>query len=257
MARIPPEALEEVYAVPPADFTRTRNARATALAKAGHRDAAEALRRLRRPPAPLWAVNQLARLDPKRLDAFIDAVAQLRRTQIHDPRAVGDAMRQQRATLDALLETARAHLVEHGLAAGPETLRRMSNTLQGAAVEREHADALRRGRLTEELAAPGFEVFAGTTPARLKVLPGGKTSSKGAAEQQAAEHRAREEQARQQRAREAEERERLARERQAQAEAAAKEVDALSSKLAEARRRLSEARHGAKAAARKPRRTER
>ena len=262
MARIPPDALEELYAVPPADFTRTRNARAAALAKAGHRDAAEALRRLRRPAAPLWAINQLARLDPKRLEAFIDAVAQLRRTQIRDPRAVADAMRHQRAALDALLEAARAHLVEHGLGAGPETLRRISNTLQGAAVEREHADDLRRGRLSEELAAPGFEVFAGTTPARLKVLPGGKTSTKDGAEQRAAERREREEQVRQQRAREAQERERLARERlarerQAQADAAAKEVEALSSKLAEARRRLSEARHGAKAAARKPRRTER
>lgn len=251
MTRIPPEALDEVYAVPPADFTRTRNARAAALAKAGHRDAAEALRKLRRPAAPLWAVNQLARLDPRRLEAFIDAVAQLRRTQIRDPRAVGDAMRQQRAALDALLETARAHLAEHGLAAGQETLRRMSNTLQGAAVAREHTEDLRRGRLIEEMAAPGFEVFAGTTPARLKVLPGGKTSTKDD------ERRAREEHARQQRAREAEARERLARERQAQADAAAKEVEALSSKLAEARRRLSEARHGAKAGVRKPRRTER
>jgi len=78
VATIPPRALEEVYAVPPADFTRTRNAKAAALAKAGQREAAVALRRLRRPAAILWAVNQLGRLDARRLDAFIDAVARLR-----------------------------------------------------------------------------------------------------------------------------------------------------------------------------------
>jgi hypothetical protein len=31
----------------------------------------------------------------------------------------------------------------------------------GAAVDREHGDALRRGELTEELPAPGFEAFSG------------------------------------------------------------------------------------------------
>jgi hypothetical protein len=222
VATIPPRALEEVYAVPPADFTRTRNAKAAALAKAGQREAAAALRRLRRPAATLWAVNQLGRLDARRLDAFIDAVARLRRTQLRDPQAVGEAVQHQRATLDALLEVARTHLAENGLGAGPEALRRISSTLQGAAVDSRHADDLRHGRLTEELAAPGFEVFAGAKPARLKVLPGGRKPAKAAdIEQRDLERHARQEERRQQRARQAEEREREARERKAAADEAA------------------------------------
>jgi hypothetical protein len=249
VATIPPKILEEVYAVPPAEFTRARNARVGALAKSGHHEVAEALRKLRRPAAPLWAVNQLARHDARRLEAFVDAIAEVRRAQIREPSALGDALRRQRAALDALLEAARTHLREHGFGAGPAALRRITNTLQGAAVDDDHADALRHGRLTEELAAPGFEVFAGTKPARLTVLPGGKKA--GDARARDAERQARQEAARQQRAREKAERERQERERLAAAEAAAREVETLASKLAEARRKLKDARRGGKRAARK------
>jgi len=243
VATIPPRALEEVYAVPPADFTRTRNARAAALAKAGDREAAAALRRLRRPASTLWAVNQLGRLDARRLEAFIDAVARLRHTQLRDPQAVGEVVQHQRTALDALLDVARTHLAEHGLGAGPEALRRISSTLQGAAVDARHADDLRHGRLTEELAAPGFEVFAGAKPGPLKVLLGGKKSAKVAdVEPRELERRARQEERRQQRAHQAEERERNARERKEAADEAAKEIEALSGKLAEARRRLAKLR---------------
>ena len=243
MATIPANALEEVFGVPPKEFTRARNARVAALAKSGHHDAAEALRRLRRPTATLWAVNQVGRANRKRLDAFIEAVAHVRRTQLRDPRSVAEAVRRQRGALDAVLEIARDVLSEHGLKAGPQALRRISNTLQGAAVDARHAEDLRHGRLTGELAAPGFEVFAGEKPRRLSVLTGGQPAAKAteARQREAARH-ARRDAVRQERARQAEERERRAREKKAAAEEAAKEVDALAAKLAEARRRLAKLR---------------
>jgi len=229
--------------VPPADFTRTRNARAAALAKAGEPEAAAALRKLRRPAATLWAANQLARMDRKRLDAFIAAVAGLRRTQLRDPRAVPEAVQQQRAALDALVDAARAHLTEHGLNAGPAALGRISSTLQGAAVDPKLTDDLRHGRLTEELAAPGFEVFADAKPGRLKIVQGGKTATRAAeGERRDAERSARRDEVRRRRAAEAEERERHARERKAAADEAAKEVETLAGQLAEARKRLSKLR---------------
>ena len=243
MATILPNALEEVYSVAPKEFTRARNARVAALAKSGHHDAAEALRRLRRPAATLWAANQLGRLGGKRLEAFIDAVAGLRRTQLRDPRSVAEAVRRQRAALDALLEVAREALSEHGFKAGPAALGRISSTLQGAAVDPRHADDLRHGRLTEELAAPGFEVFAGEKPSRLKVVAGGKSSARDAeARQRDTERRARRDAARQERTRKMEERELRRREQEAAAAETAKEVEALAGKLAEARRRLAKLR---------------
>ena len=243
MATIAANALEEVYAVPPKEFTRARNARVAALAKSGHHDAAEALRRLRRPTAALWAVNQVGRADRKRLDAFIEAVAHVRRTQLRDPRNVAEAVQRQRAALDAVLEIARDALSEHGLKAGPQALRRISNTLQGAAVDARHAEDLRHGRLTGELAAPGFEVFAGEKPRRLSVVTGGQPAAKGTeARQREAERHARRDAVRQERARQAEERERRAREKQAAADETAREVEALAEKLAAARRRLAKLR---------------
>ncbi len=243
MATIPATALEEVYAVPPKEFTRARNARVAALAKSGHHDAAEALRQLRRPAATLWAVNQVARSDRKRLDAFIDAVAQVRRTQLRDPRNVAEAVQRQRTALDAVLDVARDALAEHGLTAGPQALRRISNTLQGAAVDPRHAEDLRHGRLTGELAAPGFEVFAGEKPRRLNVLTGGRQEAKATeVREREAERHARRDAVRQERARKAEERERSAREKKAAAEQTAREVEALAGKLAEARRRLAKLR---------------
>ena len=278
MATVPPAILEELYAAPPSAFTRERNARVAALKKAGRHEVAEAVRRLRRPNATLWATNQLGRLDARRLAAFVEAVDQLRRTQLRDPRAAGEALRRQRAELDALLETARRHLADNGLTAGPEALRRVSSTLQGAAVDRELADDLRHGRLTEELSAPGFEAFAGARPGRLRVVRGGKadaptpsgrrddteratrdTERTARAERAAreAEQRRRREEADREQAREAEERERAAREQKAAANQAEKEVEELAARLAEARRRLSETRRGAKAAEAAARKTRR
>ena len=255
MGAIPPQVLEELFTAPPNAFTKERNARAAALKKAGRHDAAEALRRLRRPNASLWATNQLGRLDATRLAAFIDAVGDLRRTQLRDPRAAGEALRRQRSALDALLEVAGKHLADNGLNSTPEVLRRISNTLQGAAVDRQRTDELRHGRLTEELSAPGFEVFEGAGPGRLRVVPGGKAETPAHTAERAQARRAaqearqqRAEEDRQRRAREAEERERAAREQQAAAERAQKEVEDLAGKLAEARRRLSETRRGAKTA---------
>ena len=150
-----------LYSVPPAEFTAARNRLAAELRKSGRSADARAVSRLRKPSAALWAVNRLASTDHKGLASFIDAVGRLRRTQLRDPRAAADALQAQRAALDALLGGARDVLARAGLTASQAIVRRISDTLMGAAIDRGHAEALRRGQLTEELAAPGFEAFSG------------------------------------------------------------------------------------------------
>lgn len=154
--------IARLYSASPAEFTATRNRLAAELRKSGRVDEARALARLRKPSAALWAVNRVAATDGKGLAALFDAVARLRRSQLSDPRAAAEALRAQRAALDALVGRGRDVLASAGFTASQQTLRRFSDTLMGAAVERRHADALRRGELTEELAAPGFEAFSGT-----------------------------------------------------------------------------------------------
>ena len=150
--------LDELYAVPPKDFTRARNAKAAELTAAGHADDAKAVRQLGKPSASLWATNQLARLDPERVAHFVDLVQQTRRTQLRDPRAAAEAMRAQRVELEALTTAAAEAMTKAGYPVSRATRGRVSDTLLGAAVDGRLADELRGGRLTSELSAPGFDL---------------------------------------------------------------------------------------------------
>jgi hypothetical protein len=232
--------LEELYAVAPSEFTRARNAKAAALKAAGHVAEARAVQRISKPSTPLWAANQLARLAPKQVDRFIDAVQQVQHRQLRDPRAAAEAMQMQRAELAVLIDRAASALTKAGYQASSATLERVSNTLLGAAVDRGLASDLRHGRLAAELAAPGFEVLA-RAPQGLQVLHGGRASSRDSTPAAAREARLQAE--RERRAREAET------ERREAAQRADEEVRKLERRLAEARERRRAAQRDASAAA--------
>jgi hypothetical protein len=268
-------ALERLFAVAPKEFTRARNSLAAELRKSRDADAARAVARLRRPSAPLWAVNQLARHARASLERFLEAVDRLRRTQLSDPRGAMEAMRAERAQLEALVTRAEQALSEAGYSASAEARRRIGDTLLGAATDRRHAEALLHGRLTEELHAPGFDALTGAT--RLRVVQGGAARGDDAAttarqerRREAADARRRERESRaherESRARERDdakhrEREARARERAAKADERRREAEARRQKaaevaslqqeataarerLAEIQRRLAEARRG-------------
>jgi hypothetical protein len=243
-------AREQLYAVPPGAFVEARNAAATALRKAGHAAAAGALLRLRKPSPTLWATNQLARTEPKRLATFLESVEHVRQAQLRDPRAAGAALGQQRAELEALLERAGALLGAQGHRLTPDARRRVSNTLLGAAIDRRLVEDLRQGRLSAELSAPGFEVLTGAprgdhlhlvprrqAPATSKVLPRDE------------HRRARAEAERARRRREVEELAHAAALQQEVVDANGREVEELARNLAAARERLRTARRAAKTAA--------
>jgi hypothetical protein len=286
MKDVAEDAISKLYAVPPASFTRERNATAAALAKNGRADEARAVRQLRRPSAPLWATNQLAHADADRLEAFLDAVAQLRKTQLRDPRAAAEGLARQRRELQSLVRRAGELLAQHGTRATPDAMRRISDTLLGAAVDLQRAKALRHGRLTEELDAPGFEVLTGGGRAdHLHLVKGGRAASAAADRSQRErvgrgdrvaprEHAAqiKDEAARQRREAARERAEAIAREREAAAERKRQEAEAhqrelaerraaveqadqeakeLKARLAAARQRLAEARRAARSATRR------
>jgi hypothetical protein len=243
-------AIEQLYRVAPSAFTRERNAKATALRKAGQPAQAHAVSQLRRPSAQLWATNQLTHEDPKRLAGFIDSVERVRRTQLRDPWAAGEALQRQRTELDALVARAGDLLARQGHRATPATLRRISDTLLGAAVDRHRAQELREGRLTQELSAPGFEVLAGAPRGTLRLVPGGpaQRGQEGVRSREAV-CRAQAEQKRERRDREAAELERAAAVRQSAAIEVAREAEELTRKLTVARARVREAQRASKAAA--------
>ena len=270
--------LDQLYGVPPGEFTAARNAKAAALKAAGRTEDAQTVRRLAKPSPFLWAVNQLARQDPERLTRFIDVVRQGRRSQLHDPRTAAEDMKTIRSALQVLTSRATEILTSAGYRVSPSSSARISNTVLGAATDDDRVDDLRHGRLDAELEAPGFEVLAGAAPARhLQLVRGGKSSEPRRASGESAADRRREQteakrehaeaqraQAEAERAREAAERERRAAElaaarreadeRKAAVERAAGEVRELERRLADARRTLRAAEREAAAAAQRARR---
>ena len=277
----PADPVAGLYAVPPDEFTAARNRLAAELRASGRAAEARAVAQIRKPSPALWAVNRVAATDPRTFTAFIEAVERLRQAQLNDPGAAAAAVRAHREALDALLDRARRLLREAGLKGSQAVVRRVGDTLMGAAVDRTLAAALRRGVLTRELPAPGFEAFSGTrvsaAPLRLvaRRRPQGPTSDDDHHRQQARavksqelarererrerEHEREQQRERQQRAREErerEERERQERELARQADELQRQVTDLEAehratraRLGELEQRLRSARRAAREAA--------
>src|SRR5262249_47252204 len=150
--------------VPPDEFTGRRNALATALEKAGEKQAAVRLKALRKPSVPVWAVNRVAREEPDRIEQLIDAVDRTKAAQLGRGGDLPAIVRQQRATLASLLKRALEFLKKAGLDVSPQTRMRVEKTLMGAAADPGEREALRAGRVERELVPAGFEVFGDAMP---------------------------------------------------------------------------------------------
>ena len=167
MSSEPSRNVDTLYTVPLAEFTRHRNELAARLRQAGRRDEAAAVRRLRRPSVPVWAINTLARQEVDAVRAFADATDRLKRAQLGDRQAVADATQAQRRTLQVLMRSTEGILRRGGFSPTAQAAQRISGTLLWAATDREARQALLQGRLTEERQAPGFEALGGE--ARIRV----------------------------------------------------------------------------------------
>jgi hypothetical protein len=158
--------IDGLFELPLEEFTRARNELAKRLANGGDKERAGELRALAKPSVPVWTINQLARREKPMVRALLDAGAKLRRAQ---ERALGgghsDALRsaqaEEREALRALTRRAEDVLREAGKPAGKATLERVNTTLGAAAVADDARDALKAGRLTEELKMSGFDTLAG------------------------------------------------------------------------------------------------
>src|ERR1700674_1951642 len=72
---------EELYGLPPEQFTRARNAGAKELAASGDRESAAVVRKLRKPSLTAWLANMLVRRHPVEIDELIDLGRELRQAQ--------------------------------------------------------------------------------------------------------------------------------------------------------------------------------
>ena len=70
--RTSPSDLDHLFQLPLGEFTAARNALASKLKKAGRAEEAEKVKRLLKPPASAWTVNQLYWRHGKELSALMD-----------------------------------------------------------------------------------------------------------------------------------------------------------------------------------------
>jgi hypothetical protein len=148
---------EELYGLAPEEFTSTRTERVKQARSAGERELAERIRRLARPTAAAWLVNQLVRERRDEITPLLELGAGLREATANlsgdDLRRLGQ---QQHEVVYALVQQARGIANAMGQKVSDDTARGVEETLRAALASDEAARQLASGRLTEVLTHVGF-----------------------------------------------------------------------------------------------------
>src|SRR5436309_5904221 len=75
------DEVDRLFELPPEEFRAARDELAKRIAGEGRAEESRTIKALRRPTVPAWAVNQLVRRHPEKLDELLEAGAALRRAQ--------------------------------------------------------------------------------------------------------------------------------------------------------------------------------
>jgi hypothetical protein len=166
------DRIDRLYQLPLDEFTAARNALAKEVAAEGGR--ADDIRKLTKPPAAAWAINQVHWSRRPTFDAFAasaaalhDAHAAVLAGKRADLRAAGTAHEE---ALEAMLKAALALLADAGQPATDATKQAIATTLRALPGASE-----RPGRLATLLQPRGFEMLAGM-PTRPAGAPSAKPS---------------------------------------------------------------------------------
>ena len=149
------DPVDDLYALPPAEFTAARDALAKRLKAEGDKEAAAEVKKLRRPTVGAWAVNTVARQQPELVEAVYEAGAALGEAQRANIK--GKARDALRAATAARREAVTAAVRAAVALAGEPQRDAITATFEAAAAGDE---SVREGRLSKELDAPsGFGVL--------------------------------------------------------------------------------------------------
>ena len=185
--------LDRLYQVPLSEFTSARDELTQQLRAQGEREKALEIKKLRKPTAGVWVVNQLVRERPLDVQRLLKAGESLTKSQAKaaagTPQTFPEARRDEQHALQQLAEGAREIAERAGI--GSPALGKAMETLRAASLTAEGRELLRRGRLTEELEPPGFEALAGLEGRGRHVAPAKPPRSDDRAEKRRALKQAR------------------------------------------------------------------
>jgi hypothetical protein len=171
------EEADRLYGLPLEDFIAQRDALAKSLRAEGRRAEADEVKAMRKPPAVVWAVNQVMRTQGKAARALAGAA---------DRAAANpgdrDALAAHAAALDELTKAAAGLLSGKGRALSEDALLRVRSALHAASLDRELRDEFVAGRLSAEPAPAGFGALTGMpAPAPAAARPKPAVPKKAAA----------------------------------------------------------------------------
>lgn len=147
------EIAAELYALPPAEFTAARNARAKAT---DDPTLAARVKELRKPLTAAWVVNLFAREHTDQLGQALELAAELREAQTDlDAAALTALGRERRALVRSLAAEAARLAVDRGEKVTPATTDAVAETLNAAMFDARAAAAVASGRLVRPLEASG------------------------------------------------------------------------------------------------------
>ena len=164
---------DKLYGLPLEDFVERRDALAKQLRADGRRDEADEVKALRKPPAVVWAVNQLMRTQRKAARALVDAAD---RAAKHP--GDRDALRAHHDALDQLASAGAGLLSGKGRGLSEDALLRVRSALHAASLDRDTREDFIAGRLSAEPAPAGFGAITGMPKTAPKKAAPKKTAAK-------------------------------------------------------------------------------
>jgi len=149
---------DELYALPPADFTGARDSQVAEARQSGDRATAAELAALKRPSVSAWLVNLLALRDPAALDRLIGLGESIRDAQGSvPPQQLRDLSAQRRSALESAVARAQALARETGAAEPSRAhLAEVESTLSAAMADESAAELVRSGRVLKPVSYSGF-----------------------------------------------------------------------------------------------------
>jgi hypothetical protein len=156
--------IDALFRLPLAEFTGERNALAARLKKEGRRNDADRVKLLAKPSVSAWAVNQLYWDHREAFDELMASGKRLRPAQklrlAGKVAGMRDSLDARRDALVQLSDLAAELLHEAGSNPSPDTLRRVTTTLEAMSAHALHSDGPTPGRLTQDLDPPSFDSLA-------------------------------------------------------------------------------------------------
>jgi len=160
--------VDALFKLPLAEFTGARNDLAARLKREGRANDSNFVKALAKPSISAWAVNQLHWNYREAFDRLLSTSQCFRQSQTSHP---ATRMADLRGSLDArgealshLSDLATVLLREAGHNPTPDTIHRITTTLEALSAHATPSDGPTPGRLSQDVDPPGFESLASLIP---------------------------------------------------------------------------------------------